>query len=195
MAELEFIMGRNEQLQIMDYITHIGGLYLPCIGYKISEGVLINNSSEALQVWEAGNMARGSGPIYVLWKDISIYPMKYTQIEKIDGVFYYPGEGGPYLDFLPSKIIKKDGKPYLSNGIVGYLHNYGIFKEGSWLSIPAPEELKDKYKQIVKFIKSMSTKVKWLNDSRRSYWIGREALKMLKEGANAGIELQLPKLQ
>ena len=59
-------------------------------------------------------------------------------------------------------------------------------------NIAVSEEIKEKYKEISKFIRSICQRLS-VKNFKRYYWVGNETLKLLKQGSiHNSLNLELP---
>lgn len=185
MAEFEFILSECEYTKLINYIMGIEGKLIPSLWYRTPKWTTWKFPIEILSSCDQLN-----GPIFIIWESFSIYPIKFDQVKRNDGIFYFlsQGTGGPYLNTSPW-IKRISDKTSIITGNIHYHKKYWI--EELDKMVEAPDALKEKYRQIIEYIQSMGSKVSAFT-GKPIYWVGNEVLKMLEEGIDIGIKLKLP---
>lgn len=193
MAEIEFLLNENEQLKLLKYLESIEALFVPCIGYSKPKCQYLCDANEAVSMWRSANLTAGVGPIFLLWGGISTYELQYDKITKNnEKILYYPaqGDGGPYIDYEPCNAVIDNKGTIIVSGSVGYRMKYWIEELDD--NIAVSEEIKEKYKEISKFIRSICQRLS-VKNFKRYYWVGNETLKLLKQGSiHNSLNLELP---
>ena len=176
MAELDFILINNEQAKLIDYLLELKAMFIPSLDYERPEFLELINREE---IEKTINSLDLNGPIFLLWENISRYPLEFDSITKEGKKIYYLMQryGGPYIDFGPCKIFVEGKDKFITSGSIGHYAKYWIEELDD--NIKVSEEIKSKYKEITKFIKTMTKRVK-SKSGIRYYWVGREAIKMLQ---------------
>jgi len=179
MAEFEFLLTDSEQSDVLEYIFKTGAKFIPDLWYREPQCRELTNVGEVMQIRN-----KLSGPIFLLWEDITTSPLKFDRIEKKEGVFYFlsQGEGGPYMDYFPSSIRHTGHPSLIISGDLSYYNKYWVGDTGQ--AMKAPQSLKDKYKHIIKFIRSISSRVVV---EKRVYWVGHEAAEIIRDGATTNV--------
>jgi hypothetical protein len=182
MAEIEFILSEKEQGIFLQYLESLKAIFVPEILYPRPEFQYLHDANEAVSIWREANAKEGSGPIFLLWDGISTYKLIFRNIVKYGEQKFYLSqkEGGPYINFGPCKYLAEE--KIITSGDIGYYSKYWIEELDD--NITVSEEIKSKFNEISKFIKKMTKRIK-SKSGKRSYWVGSEALKMLKNGSIA----------
>ena len=191
MAEIEFVLTNAEQNRLLQYLESLETVFVPDIFYTEPKFQYLHDAYKAMSVWREGNAKEGSGPIFLLWDEIGTYELQYDELTKNGEKKYFPSqkEGGPYIDYLPCKFLAEE--TIITTGFIAYYPKYWIEELDD--NITVPEEIKAKYKEISKFIRSISTRLA-VKNFRRYYWVGNDALKLLQQGKiTNSLDIDLPK--
>ncbi|MEW6349325.1 MAG: hypothetical protein AB1646_09705 [Thermodesulfobacteriota bacterium] len=182
MAEFDFILGEHEQLLILDHLIKDGATIVPFLAYERPVWQEIKDSSEAARIIRD---RLDYGPFFVSWADQNPYPYEFTAIPRPEGLRYFLGQkqGGPYMGFLASRVVQRDQEQLLTTGFIAYYARYWIDSIGG--EIPVSEQLKLKYKMLVKSIKKIATRT---HAGIRVYWIGEEAMQLFRSGYSSSIQ-------
>jgi hypothetical protein len=184
MAEFNFLLSISEQENLITYILESGAKFVPLLRYNEPAFDTLSSLTEIQDIIESDALV---GPILIIWDQVYNYPFQFYRIEKEEGVFFCVKQrhGGPYIDFLPCRTKIREDKPYLISGAVGYYKKYWVDNLNQ--EIPVPEQLKDEYKSITRYLRSICSKAA-TERSKRIYWVGTEALNLLKKDATTNID-------
>ncbi|MEW6536899.1 MAG: hypothetical protein AB1454_14910 [Candidatus Auribacterota bacterium] len=187
MAEFDFILSEEEQLTLIDFFFKTGARIVPDLMYIVPQVDVLNNTEEIVEII---NNLKSCGPFCLTWDNYQTYPYAISRVDREEGTRYYLEQryGGPYLKFFECRFLQRADKIRLTTGFIGHYPSYYI--DDQFTEVSVPPELKERYKEITKFIRKMTKPAK---GSTRKYWIGKEALKAVKSGTHElSIALKLP---
>ncbi|MBI1929367.1 hypothetical protein HYR99_34625 [Candidatus Poribacteria bacterium] len=184
MAEAEFFLDSEDELEVMNFIFENGGWFVPDIRYKTNEYIDVRNEKEYLGCREATRL------FFILHQTYLKSPLEMRPCEsQIDGQRFYfimPRNGGPTLDFYCPKPFIKDEVLHLPPGALGYYPTF--WNTTAERNEKTPQEVVGFYRQIVKQIRENSSQAV-SNQTGRSFYLSERALKKLKNGAKlVGLE-------
>ena len=198
MAELDFLLNSQDQRLLLGFIFEQGARLVPDLWYDRPEYRELSTPDEALDIRPSL-----SGPIFLTWENISRHPLVFSEVVREEGTFYFlcQKHGGPYLDlFTCNETLTREGIE-LGTGFIAYYTEYWVLESNGRImkpdapaySLPIPDALKEKYRLISKFIRSMCVRLS-ARGIGRHYWVGCDTLEMLqaREIVNS-CDLVLPK--
>jgi len=188
MAAFNFILDNEDQIRLINFLLEDGAVLVPDLFYKKKRYQVIKNAQEQIDL---ERNLKTKGPTFVSWNCYDQYPYIFHSIKRDEGLRYSltSKSGGPYIELLLCGENKKEYGYLLTTGFVAHYSCYWIDELDE--NIPMCQPLKEKYKEVVKFIKKGSKKLK---AGRRVYWVGEKAFKGLVSGAYRTIlsSLELP---
>ncbi len=176
------ILSRNEQIELVKYLLNCRAVIVPYIEYKKPKYIVIDDPCALQRIIDDKELC---GPVFVSWQDYQRFPYEFHEVERNNGIRYFLKQrhGGPYINFSPCAMIRKRNKSILTSGSISYYNKYYI--EELAQEIVVSDLLKGKYRSIVKYLRKITTCCK---AGKRSYWVGKEALKFIEAGGLTSVD-------
>jgi hypothetical protein len=198
MAEFNFIFTYKDHENLINFLLRNGAEIIPNILYPSPNYILIKEAHNLQKLDEELKLISSN---IISWSEYKKYPFIFRELEKqfedgIKKVFYINHRnGGPYIDYNYYGQRKKENESILLllPSSVHYYPKYWINELRSEFQVSA--ELKNRFKFIVNYIQSTSTKFS-LKNKKRNYWVGKNAFELLSSGtAKVNIELDMTPLK
>ncbi len=179
MPEYEFILDKTEVSKLIESILNTRARFIPFLCYETPKPKILKSLEEVSNIANSKSLA---GPIFIIWDDVSVYPLEFVDIIKEDKKYYFLNQrhGGPYMElYLSNKIISKNTDNGIRSGAISYYKSFYIGENYSVIGIP--EKIKIIFKELSKFIRSISIKMK-TEKANRIYWIGKGVVDAIHRG-------------
>lgn len=114
-----------------------------------------------------------------------MYPLSISSVNAVDGkVHWYVDQryGGPAFDFIPSRKVSNNNQPWIVPGSFDDYPWYYI-KKGSPETFDRPTSMQKAFKEVQKYIRSVSTRSVCRELKKTSRWIARGAANEYAKGA------------
>ena len=173
MAQLDFYLDKEDKIDLMSLVFSEGGYIIPDLNYSEPAYQLIKDI-EGYKSFVDDNIL-----FFIIHESYLKEPLTFRCINKNGhDVYYIPQKSnGPTIDFYSPGLIQKDNTRFIGAGNVSHYSVY--FNVANDKNIAVPEELNQFYKKLVKHIKQNSFAIKF---SKRTYWIGKNAIDKLRDG-------------
>ncbi len=169
MAQLDFILNKEEQVEFMQFAISIGCKIIPDMHYNSANYLTIETIDGFLRYF-------GGGKFFLINEIYSLFPLEMRWFEKEGERKFYITQryGGPAIDFYSSSLIESTE----SRVGTGFIAFYSSYYTGS-TTIAAPADLKLIYKLFSSFIKGRSKKISL---AKRSYWVSNRVIELVQNG-------------
>jgi hypothetical protein len=165
MPELSFKLNIDEKTEMYQWLFEMGCTFVLDGKYKETKFIKFNRIEEMIY----SNMLNES--FLILHKDFQILPLEFSNIvnNPYIGNFYYiqPRIGGPSIDISSFGYEENNIQIEIFPDNVHHYPDYWTID--STLNYKVPEELKSLYKEIEKYIKKRSKKIRLLLKDGKSY--------------------------
>ena len=174
MAEISFYLSDQERTKLFDFVSDNFGKLIPNTRFKKAEYYEIKDSKDFLN--HIQNITVGYFIISQSFSNQKLLIEK-NEISKEDYYLIMQRYGGPYVNLSLYRGFADDAKVKYKRTDIHHYPQY-INIENNYEEFKASEELKDYFKGIIKFLKSISKNV---SIDGKKYWIGKEALAEMEE--------------
>lgn len=188
MAEFDFILAPQDQLQFISFLLETGAVLVPYLAYPSPQYVTITDPVSAQALIQKGDMY---GPIFVSWHEYTTFSYTYHEIEKEGAPRYFlrQREGGPYMDFSTCRMLEYEGADLITSGSVAYYRTYWVEEKGRELCVC--DALKKRYEAVTAYLRSNCRRL--VAGTNRAYWVGIATQVLLRQGTKAAVQgLEVP---
>jgi methionyl-tRNA synthetase len=172
MPQFEFYINDSERKEIVNHILLKKTKIIPDKLYPSERYETLKTENELID-----NLNEGYVRYFLIDESYEIEDLDFLDIDFEDGVKYKISQriGGPYIDLVFYLGNSEDATIKYKSSSIDYYAKF--IHRSSSDEFKATEELKQYYKEIVKFIKIKCTTIK---KNGKTYWISNEVLKELE---------------
>ena len=183
MAEVDFILNKNEQGDFFIFLLDQGTVFIPSIKYTRKKITILTSLSDIEGIIDSDTLG---GPIFLPLKKYSPYEFEFNSIEKKEEKYFYiiQRAGTPCISLFPCFYRREYSPPLYTSGVA--LHYRSYYKGEEKYEIEVPDEVKNLYQLVKKYLKSVCKCFK-TKSGKRSYWVGEKAIDEFLSGTAQNI--------
>ena len=169
MAQLDFILNKDERNEFMKFAISVGCKIVPDIHYSTANYLVLETVADFLSY-------SGNSKFFLINERYSLFPLEVRWFEKDGERKFYVSQryGGPAIDFY-SPYIRETERGIMGHGFIAFDPSYYL---GS-ARVTTSDDLKSIYASFVSFIKKRAKKISLL---KRIYWVGNHTVELVKSG-------------
>lgn len=169
--QLDFYLSKEDKMELVALLFSKGATLIPSLHYPSEEYIELHSLKAYEEHVDKNRL------MHIVHPSFSNMKLEFDSFEKEGKKVFYILQryGGPTIDFYsPGNIVKK-GVEFIGPGFVSIYSYYWKIKE----KLPASDELKSFYRDLIDFIKNRSTPIKY---AKRIYYVGFGANQAILRG-------------
>ncbi len=185
MAQIDFFMTDEDELEFVEFVFRETQIrFVPKLKYSSKEHIELTNIDEYIESRE--KRFRDYGRRIALWyflvsEEFNFTGFDFSKIDWDDGRITYSviqRNRGPYIDFDSHNYYEENGEKRIVPASISIYSNF--WDPDEEVNVKAPQELRDVYNKLVKYVKKMSYKTTPVKTS--IIWATKRAAELYEKG-------------